>query len=238
MPMRTKLRALVVAVSASLVTTMAGQSLAAGEEQAPARAPTVSLALERVGGLSYTRASASDNDAAGSIFAFGVAQANPNPFTAPRVGVDYILPIGLTVGASGGFGRFSLSTTDATGKTTTDQGSLFLYTFTPRVGYRIALAPQFDLIPRLGLTLGGGSLNAGGSDASSGVFALAISGEAAGVFRLTNSFNLLAGVSVDQTVAASASYTATSNGTTRSSTSDIDGGLLSLQMWLGIGGYL
>ena len=202
-------------------------------------APSVSMALERVGGVSYSSVSGDkSSDGSGSLFALGIGSVNVNPYTAPRLGIDYILPIGLTLGGGLGFGHFSLSAKGSDGKSQ-GLGSLSLYTLTPRVGYRVALSDRFDLVPRAGVTLAGGSVSSNDGRDSSGVFALALSAEGAGVLRLTSSFNLLAGVGIDQTVAATASSsTTTSSGGTRSASSDIKGSLFSAQLWLGMGGYL
>ena len=206
--------------------------------------PTVSVAIERVGGVSWSSVSQSDADTSGSLVAFGIGSVNANPYTAPRLGVDYILPMNLTLGAGLGFERYSLSEKDK--GSSTDVGSLFIYTLTPRVGYRIAVSPMFDVTPRVGLTLAGGKASSGTSDDSAGVFALALGAEAVGALRATSSFNLLAGIGVDQTISASETTTTTTTTsgsagttTTTSSTSeDIKGALFSLQLWLGIGGYL
>lgn len=210
----------------------------------------VSLALERVGGLSYTKASAKDSDTSASLTVFQLGGVTVNPYAAPRLGVDLLLESNLTLGAALSVGRYSVSAsgastttvTGAGGTTTTtssssqDLGSLFIYTLTPRVGYRVAASPDFDVTPRAGLTLAGGSVSNGGSSGSAGVFALALDAEVVGAYRATQSFNLLAGVGFDYTVAASASSSSGSGSS--SSSTDIKGGLFAMQLWLGVGGYL
>ncbi|WP_394826583.1 hypothetical protein [Pendulispora albinea] len=206
------------------------------------RSPSVSIALERVGGGSYSKLASSDHDdQSASLSAFGIGSVNVNPYTAPRLGVDYITPVGVTVGGGLGFGRFALSS--KSGNRSTDDGSLFIYTLTPRVGYRIPLGPRFDLTPRAGVTLAGGSADAGDhSNESLGVFAVALSGEVAGAIRLTPSFNLLVGAGFDHTVHANSSreWKTTSSGgsTTTKRSEDIKGSLWTAQGWIGIGGYL
>ncbi len=205
-------------------------------------APHFSLALERVGGVGYTKLFAKDTDDAVSLTAFGIGGVNPNPYSAPRVGFDYIFDGGFTLGGGVSMGRFSLSATTANSvngnKTTTTQdvGSLFIYTLTPRVGYRIPVSPSLDFTPRAGVTLAGGSLSQGSGNGSAGVFAMALSGEGVLAYRATRSFNLLGGLGLDYTVTASASQT-NGNGST-SSSSDLKGGLFAVQLWLGLGGYL
>jgi hypothetical protein len=195
----------------------------------------VSLAIERVGGLSWTKASAKDTDASSSLTVFQIGGVAVNPYSAPRLGVDLILESNLTLGAGLSAGRYSISASQ--GGKTTDLGSLFIYSLAPRVGYRIAASPDFDVTPRAGVTLAGGSVSSGTDSQSAGVFALALSGEVVGAYRATSSFNLLAGIAADATVAASASTTSGNGGNTSTST-DIKGGLFALQLWLGVGGYL
>jgi hypothetical protein len=211
-------------------------------------APHVSVALERLGGFSYTKLSAKDTSDTASLTAFALGSVTVNPYVSPRLGVDAILEPGVTIGAGLSIARFSLSgtttTTTVNGTTTTstsssqDLGSLFLYTITPRVGYRIVAAPEFDITPRAGVTLAGGSVSSGDGRTSGGVFALALSGEGVAAWRVTRSFNLLAGLGLDFTVAASASSTQDTSNGTRSTTQDIKGSLFAGQLWLGMGGYL
>jgi hypothetical protein len=211
--------------------------------------PHVSVALERVGGFSYTLLAAKDTSDKASLTAFALGNVTVNPYVAPRIGVDAILDPGVTIGAGVSVARFSLSgttttTTTVNGTTTTstsasqDLGSLFLYTLTPRVGYRIVAAPEFDITPRVGMTLAGGSVTSGDGKNSGGVFALAISGEGVAAWRVTRSLNLLGGLGLDLTVAASASSTEQTSNGTRSTTQDIKGSLFAGQLWLGMGGYL
>lgn len=210
------------------------------------KVPTMSIALERAGGLGYAKASASDDDAGVSVTAFGVGGVTPNPFAIPRVGVDFILPSNLTLGGAVGFSRVSGSLSEK--NKSTDIGSVFLYTLTPRVGYRIPLSDKIDLTPRAGLTFAGGSASPGDGNSSASIFAVAIGADAPLAFRLTDSFNILVGAAVDYTVSATVSaesqnivVTGGPGGTTQtssSSTDEVKGSLFSLQGWLGIGGYL
>lgn len=205
---------------------------APSEAAAPAesKTPKVSLALERVGGIGYARVSATDDDASVSAFTIGVGGPTVNPFAIPRLGLDFILPSGLTIGGALGFARLSASTTQ--GSKSEDIGSVFVYTFTPRVGYRIPLSDRVDITPRGGFTFLGASatLGNGKNDDTAGVFAVAVGADAPLAYRLTDSFNLLFGAGLDVTVAATA--------TAGDRSSDIKGSLLSLQGWLGMGGYL
>jgi hypothetical protein len=224
---------------------------AAGAAAAPAPEAKVlsfSLALERVGGIGYAKAASSEGkDSSVSLVALGVGGVTPNPFAVPRLGLDFILPSNLTLGGAVGFTRLSAST--SSGNRSEDVGSVFLYTLTPRVGYRIPLSDKIDLTPRAGLTFAGASASPSDSKNDASIFALAIGVDAPLAFRLTDSFNLLAGAAIDYTVSATVTTTSTSTtvvggpgGTTSSSTStkseDLKGTLFSMQAWLGIGGYL
>jgi hypothetical protein len=153
----------------------------------------------------------------------------------------------VTVGGAVGFSRVSASTTS--GGKSEDIGSVFLYTLTPRVGYRIPLSEHVDFTPRAGLTLAGASATPSNSSTSASIFAVAIGADAPFAFRLTDSFNILAGAAIDYTVSAKVTTESTSTtvtggptGTTqtssRTSTDDVKGSLFSMQAWLGVGGYL
>lgn len=210
------------------------------------KVPSFSIALERVGGIGYAKAASNADDSSLSLVALGVGGVTPNPFAVPRLGLDFILPSNLTLGGAIGFTRLSAST--SSGSKSQDVGSVFLYTLTPRVGYRIPLSEKVDLTPRLGLTFAGASASPSDSKNSASIFAIAVGADAPVAFRMTDSFNLLVGVGVDYTVSATVSSTSTSTtvtgGTTGSTTAtktqtdDVKGSLFSMQAWLGIGGYL
>jgi hypothetical protein len=208
--------------------------------QQPEAAPSVSLAFERLGGVSYARATEKEDDGrneAVGLTTFGVGVANVNPYAFTRLGVDYLLPMGVTLGAGVGFARFSASSRSSTG-VTRDQGSVTAYLINPRVGYRIPVSPKFDLTPRVGMTFLGGAVSPSDNESSGSVFAAAIGGEAVATYRATSSFNLLAGLAFDHTVSATVTSEQTTSTGTTSSSEKIKGSLLSAQLWLGIGGYL
>jgi hypothetical protein len=126
---------------------------------------------------------------------------------------------------------------------------VFLYTLTPRIGYRVPLSERVDLTPRAGLTFAGASASPSSGNNNASIFAIAVGADAPVAFRLTDSFNLLVGVGIDYTVSATVSSTTTSTTTTgggttgpttstRTQTDDLKGSLFSMQAWLGIGGYL
>lgn len=231
------LRPLLRAASPLALTLAFAAPTTARAADEPAAAPKVSLALERVGGVSYTKTYAKDSDGSASLTALGLGGPTINPYAAPRIGVDYLMEGGLTLGAGLSIARYSLSASNTTATSTTSEslGSLFIYTLTPRVGYRIPVSPSVDFTPRAGITLAGGSVSSGRNNDSAGVFALALSGEGVLAYRATRSFNLLAGAGIDYTVTASASQ---SGGNGSSTSTDVKGGLYALQLWLGVGGYL
>ena len=219
------------------------------------KVPSFSIALERVGGIGYAKAAAKEGDSSVSLVALGVGGVTPNPFAVPRLGLDFILPSNLTLGGAIGFTRLSASTSSgststSSGSKSQDVGSVFLYTLTPRIGYRIPLSDKVDLTPRAGLTFAGASASPSDSKNDASIFAIAIGADAPVAFRMTDSFNLLVGVGIDYTVSAtvssttstSTSFVGTGTGpgttTTSTKTDDLKGSLFSMQAWLGIGGYL
>jgi hypothetical protein len=228
---------------ATAPATAAPAAAAAGAE---AKQPSFSIAFERVGGIGYAKASSSEGDSSVSLTAIGIGGVTPNPFAIPRLGLDFIMPSNLTLGAALGFSRLSASTSN--GSKSEDVGSIFLYTVTPRIGYRIPLSERVDLTPRAGLTFAGASVSPADNGPSGSIFAIAIGADAPFAYRLTDSFNLIAGVALDYTVSATVTTESTSTttvsgpgGTTTSKSSrteDVKGTLFSMQGWLGIGGYL
>ena len=230
-------RNLITALLVTTATCISMTAAAGGDPQAAATSqPKVSIAIERAGGVSYTNASASDSDDSGSLTAFGIGGLAVNPYTAPRLGVDAILGSNLTLGGGLAVARYSLSS-KSSGRST-DIGSALIYMLTPRVGYRILLSEKFDITPRAGLSLWGGSVSSGDNQSSGSLFALALGAEGICAYRATDSFNLLFGAAIDQTVSASVSNTSSSNSASSSRSTDIKGGLFSFQLYLGVGGYL
>ena len=208
--------------------------------------PSISIALERVGGIGYARVSDKHGDNSLSVTALGIGGLTPNPFAIPRVGIDYITSSGVTVGGAAGFSRISAST--SSGSNNQDVGSVYLYTLTPRVGYRIQLSDHVDLTPRAGLTLAGASASPSEGSSSVSIFALAIGADAPLAFRLTDSFNILVGAAIDYTVSATATVESQSptvvsgpsgsSSSSKASKDEAKGSMFSMQAWLGIGGYL
>lgn len=198
--------------------------------------PRWSVAIERLGGVSYSSLSADSGGGSTGATSLSLGGLALNPYTAPRIGVDYGLAPNLWLGGAVGFSR--TSATVSTGSSNDDLGAITAYTLSPRVGYRMTVQSDKELLLRGGLTMAGGSYTSGDSKETDGVFALAISAETVAILRVTSYFNLLGGVALDRTVAASASSQRTSGSGSSSKTDDIKGALTSVHLWLGLGVYL
>lgn len=194
------------------------------------------LGIERFGGIAYGKGVAKDSDDSVSVLTMGIGVGTVNPFAVPRLGVDYILDNGISLGGGVGFARWSGSS--ANGSRSEDIGSIFLYTLTPRVGYRVPISKSVDVIPRVGLTLAGASISEGSGNSSQSIFAVGLGLEAPFACRITDSFHILVAPAFDVTLAATASSTQTSGGTTTSSSDDLKATVWALQGWVGVGGYL
>jgi hypothetical protein len=211
----------------------AAVAAAPGDATDEAAQPTLSVAIERLAGFAYVAAGQADTETTASVTVFNVGGIALNPYGATRVGVDFAIGTsGVWLGGAFGFSTSSASTS-GNGKSE-DIGSLTIYSLSPRVGYRIPLSPRFDITPRAGFTLAGGSVGTGGNS-SFGVFSVALSAEGLATLRATNQINLLGGLAIDRTVSASVSE---SSGSGSSSSTDIKGALLNIQLWLGVGAYL
>ncbi len=176
-----------------------------------------------------------------------------NPVALPRVGIDVILPLGLTLGGAAAFGYASLYDSPGGGlQSMTIHGTAWL--ISPRLGYRFRPTSFIDITPHLGATFADASLtepisncsydadgngNCTNGSASTSVFLVAISAEVVAALRMTKTFNLLAGVSYDQVIAASGSIGASDgNGNSTSNPTDVSGRYLGAQLWFGRGGYV
>jgi len=216
--------------------------------------PSLHLALERVGGISYLGISP-DGDESLGVTTFTLGGANPSPLGVPRIGVDWIAPFGLTLGGALGFSHASVASSDQ------NVGSGSSWVFEPRVGYRAALGKHFDLIPRLGVEVMGLGFKEGdeqwcqwdpntqsdrcrtveGDELS--VTMVSLNAEAVGVLRLTDSYNLLIGAAVQPLLSGSAETTdfyEDDNGgvASESQSDDYNGTAIGAALWLGLSGYL
>jgi len=78
-----------------------------------------------------------------------------SPYTIPRVAGDFIVVAGLTVGGSIGFVRSTgkiKSEPVGTPSTERDADTITIFTFAPRIGYALAIAPGIAFWPRAGVT--------------------------------------------------------------------------------------
>lgn len=91
------------------------------------------VAAERITGLSLTFPSGGD-----AYFSMGLLQGQPAPMQFPRVGADYFIIDGLSLGGNVGLAFNGGS----------DETVLLI---APRVGYAFALSERFDFWPRLGV---------------------------------------------------------------------------------------
>ena len=225
----------------------------------------LSLSIERVAGIAYASLRPSSSGTSLGATTFGIAGPAINPIALPRVGIDVVLPIGLTLGGAIGYGHASLSESESTGaESDSFTGNAWLVS--PRVGYLFHVAPIFDLWPRAGITFAGANLQepdsqtcstfnspagaplgAGTIDTSctstpgpsESIFVVAASIEVAAALRLTRSFNVLGGIAYDHVFAASGSTTTQqSSGSSTSSDAQVQGRYLGAQLWFGLGGYV
>jgi hypothetical protein len=247
-------------IALSLATSARVEAQAASEPVASA--PRFSLSLERFASLNAIFVSVDDGEDEFKLRSKGITAGGPiaNPLGASRLAVDFLTRSGFTLGAGLAFGFGDLDSDEADQET--DEGGYSLIMVAPRVGYRIALADWLDLTPRAGMTLGWARITANeyescdyeydeygyeeietncvnGADSVS-MFATVANLELAAAFRLTDSFNILAGLSYDLLVSAKVTeedaYSEDSEDSEEESFKD--GHVSSLQLWLGVGGYL
>jgi len=211
----------------------------------------VSLAVERIGGVSAVTVSPDDADDDLKLNIIGLGGPLQNPAAAPRIGADYVIEAGLTLGGAVG-GMSGAAEVDGD-----KLGSASFFLLQPRIGYRIAADDIFDITPRIGATMLWGSFQTGegercsynydtgnydcqtvdGDDLSGSATMLSL--EVVGALRATDSFNLLAGLAYDHLVSASGEIEQHEfDGGTDTESDDYDGGASSLQLWFGLGGYL
>lgn len=221
--------------------------------------PRWSIALERFANLTALFFSTEGGGEDLGLRAKGLYAGGPiaNPLTAPRLAVDRFLDSGWSVGAGLAFGLGDLDSDDR--GVERDEGGYRLLMLQPRVGYRWAVHPDFDVLPRAGITFGWGAITTGeydectyelnpqsgfyedvcspGEGETVSGFAAVLDLEVTAAWRLTDSFNVLMGVAYDVVFAASGDYDEGGSGSTSSRDFD-DGHLSSLQLWAGLGGYL
>jgi hypothetical protein len=213
----------------------------------------VSVSIERAAGVALSNVHPNGTDSL-AVTTVTLAGAAVNPIALPRLGLDVVLPSGLTLGTGLAAGYANLSDNpNGGGSGSSENGTAWL--ISPRIGYRVRLGSLFDLTPRVGFTFAGGSLGSSSSNesctyspsgvpacsttpvtSSTSLFFGAVSADVALAMRLTTSFNLLAGLSLDDVVAASGS--SSSSGQANSQNVNAGGSYVGGQLWLGLGGYL
>lgn len=125
---------------------------AAGEAAAVTPVPqgTFKVAAERMAGLSISFGGGGD-----PVFATGLLWGNPGHLQFPRVGLDYFVIDGLSIGGTAGI------------QYTGNGGGQFVGGILPRVGYAFALSPAIDFWPRGGIGFigvdNGGAFGGGGT---------------------------------------------------------------------------
>jgi hypothetical protein len=115
----------------------------------------VSLGVERMAQLGYYASESSVADPTGLRYesersggGLSVLGSGGDITMIPRFAVDALLGSGVTLGAAAAMSIFGY--TDEAGGTTQRELSRALFTFEPRVGYRMALGGNFDLWPTAG----------------------------------------------------------------------------------------
>jgi hypothetical protein len=226
----------------------------------PKAQPRFSLSLERFASANAIFFSVKDGDDDFKLRSKGITVGGPiaNPLSAPRIAFDYLSKSGLTLGAGLAFGLGDLDSDG--GGDELDEGGYNLLMVSPRVGYRMQVADWLDLTPRAGMTLGWASIqgaeyeycdydfdtdeeDCGTAEGDKiKLFGAVVNLELAAAFRLTDSFNVLTGLSYDLLVAARAEEEYedpySDDGDSDSDSEKFkDGHLSSLQLWLGLGGY-
>lgn len=250
--LRSRVALSIVLASLSLAATAAAQEPAPPVAQPTAPRAHVALSLERAGGISYSSLRPTDAAGSASITSFGLGGPAVSPLALPRVGIDVLLPGGLTLGAGAAFGAVSYGSDPDRGESSSVSGRGYL--LAPRVGYRVGVAPWLDVTPRAGVSILGGSITGpegrscvyaadGSSSCTStpgetlSLFAVAASAELVAAFRVTRSFNVLAGLAYDHVVAASSSSKRTRGSVSTARDEEVEGRYLGGQLWLGLGGY-
>jgi hypothetical protein len=210
-----------------------------------------SLAVERVGAISLVTVSPEDSDDKVNLTWMALGGPVHNPAGAPRIGADFILENGLTLGGALGAARGSAEVDGD------KLGGASFFLIEPRIGYRFSVNEMLDITPRLGATLLWGGFAEGEQEACRYDYATneydcntvdgdELSGnatmltlEGVGALRVTDSFNILVGISYDRLLSASGSVEEHEfDGGSDKESDDYKGAASSLQLWLGLGGYL
>lgn len=122
----------------------------------PIRQGTLTVAAERLTGLGLTFNNGN------AEFGTGILIGSPLPMQFPRIGVDYFVIDGLSIGGTLGLSYYTA-------------GEQFQAAVLPRVGYAFSLSQQIDFWPRGGIGFmgwdnGGGPFFPGGGGVSGVLF--------------------------------------------------------------------
>jgi hypothetical protein len=140
------------------------------------------IAAERITSINHSSTTVEDEDSDTStttsytnIALFTGAATSEYSF--PRVGFDYFVTDGLSVGAALGIVHTSSSTEQDTGETTieSDGPTVSGILFSPRVGYAFMFADNIGIWPRAGVTyVGAGAENDDGDEFSTKLWAFSL----------------------------------------------------------------
>ena len=228
---------------------------------ADSRAGRLSISFERVLGYSSNGLEFGDTDAEISVTGLVAGGSNEaSPISAPRLAGDLWLANGLTLGLAVGYGktteeRRDFPNTEFTSSFDKLEIVATNYLFQPRIGYRIATADKYDLVPRLGLGFVGASREGKqkASDDDDFAFDDKLDGTATVVtleailhWHATDSFDFVAGVSYDRVLSADGEISRElkweddehERDESDGALDDADGSLSAISVWFGIGGSL
>jgi hypothetical protein len=140
------------------------------------------IAAERITSINHssTTQEAEDSDASTTTSYTNIALFTGSlnsGYSVPRVGFDYFVTDGLSVGAALGIVHTSSSVELDTGETTieSDGPTLSGFLFSPRIGYALMFEDNIGIWPRAGITyVGAGSESDDGDEFSSKLWAFSL----------------------------------------------------------------
>lgn len=161
----------------------------------------VALSVERVFG--YTRATMTEEQgdskstATLSGLSLGSSRSLGTPaYSMPRLGLDYVLPMGVSFGAAFGVASMTLKSKTESPLLNSDvELTATDLLLAPRVGYMLAFDQQFGVWPRIGFSYASRFAKSGGGDSSVGLGAFTV--EAPFVFAPNKSFGFMATPALD-----------------------------------------
>jgi opacity protein-like surface antigen len=203
--------------------------------------------VERVTGVFWNRLQLEDDNVTETstgtdiaLFGNGVL---PNPHTMPRLGLDYFVIEGFSLGGSLVYWRTSGETENETAaaSNTSDDPTISQFLIHPRVGYSFVIDETFAVWPRAGITYGNVKIEntqpnptgTGTVDTTESTSTLALSLDVPVVISPIENFAILIGPFVDFGV----SGTQTRESDPGGSAPDRDAKLTSIGLSMGIAGY-